>query len=100
MLWLVYKRKSTMSHAAFDAKCFHDEAAAYAWVESCLWPEGPVCPRCGGTDRISKMGGKSTRIGTFKCYACRKPFTVKVNTIFESSHVKMHIWLQAFHLLA
>ena len=46
------------------------------------------------------MGGKSTRIGAYKCYACRKPFTVKVGTIFESSHVKMHIWLQAFHLLA
>jgi len=46
------------------------------------------------------MGGKSTRIGTYKCYACRKPFTVKIGTIFEKSHVQMHIWLQAFHLLA
>ena len=79
---------------------FHDEAAAYAFIESRLWPNGPVCPHCGGSERISKMGGKSTRIGTYKCYACRKPFTVKMGTIFESSHVKMHLWLQAIYLIA
>jgi transposase-like protein len=87
--------KSTIS-----SKCFHDEAAAYAWVESLLWPEGPICPHCGGIDRISKMGGKSTRIGTYKCYQCRKPFTVKVGTVFESSHVPLRHWLQAMFLLA
>jgi hypothetical protein len=45
------------------------------------------------------MGGKSTRVGTYKCYQCRKPFTVKIGTIFESSHVPMHIWLQAMYLI-
>lgn len=79
---------------------FHNEEAAYEFVESRLWPNGPVCPRCKGSERIGKMGGKSTRIGTYKCYECRKPFTVKVGTIFESSHVKMHLWLQAIFLIA
>jgi transposase-like protein len=46
------------------------------------------------------MQGKSTRIGTYKCYQCRKPFTVKIGTIFEDSHVPMHIWLQAIYLIA
>jgi transposase-like protein len=78
---------------------FHDEEAAYAWVEARVWPDGPICPHCGGTDRISKMHGKSTRIGVYKCYQCRKPFTVKVGTIFEASHIQMHIWLQAMFLL-
>jgi transposase-like protein len=78
---------------------FHDEEAAYAYVEARIWPNGPVCPHCGGTDRISKMQGKSTRIGAYKCYQCRKPFTVKVGTIFEASHVKMHLWLQAIYLM-
>src|SRR5207247_4247571 len=55
---------------------------------------------CGGFERISKMGGKSTRIGTYKCYQCRMQFTVKVKTVFESSHVKLHIWLQAVALLS
>lgn len=81
-------------------KHFHDEAAAYRWVEARVWPEGPVCPHCGGMDRISKMQGKSTRIGTYKCYQCRKPFTVKVGTIFESSHVPLRFWLQAIFLIS
>src|SRR3954468_25064024 len=80
-------------------KHFHDEKAAYAWVEARVWPEGPVCPHCGGFDRISPMQGKSTRIGAYKCYQCRKPFTVKVGTVFEASHVPMRLWLQAMFLL-
>jgi len=78
---------------------FHNEEAAYAYVEARIWPTGAICPHCGGVERIGKMGGKSTRIGAYKCYQCRKPFTVKVGTIFESSHVKMNIWLQAIYLL-
>lgn len=80
-------------------KEFHDEKAAYDYVEARVWPHGATCPKCGERERVSKMGGKSTRIGTYKCYKCRKPFTVKVGTIFESSHVKMHIWLQAIYLM-
>ncbi|HEY5380285.1 MAG TPA: IS1595 family transposase [Pseudolabrys sp.] len=81
-------------------KHFHDEAAAYKWVEARVWPEGPICPHCGGVDRISPMKGKSTRVGVYKCYQCRKPFTVKVGTIFESSHVPLRHWLQAIFLLS
>ena len=81
-------------------KHFHDEAAAYKFVEARIWPNGPVCPHCGGMDRISPMKGKSTRIGAYKCYQCRKPFTVKIGTVFESSHVKMNLWLQAIFLMA
>ncbi|MCC7268080.1 MAG: IS1595 family transposase [Caulobacteraceae bacterium] len=83
-----------------SAPHFHNEAAAYAYVEARLWPNGPVCPHNGCVDRIGKMGGKSTRIGTYKCYQCRKPFTVKIGTVFESSHIPMRIWLQAMFLLA
>jgi len=79
---------------------FHNEQAAYDWVEAHVWPNGPVCPKCGETTRVGKMGGKSTRIGVHKCYACRKPFTVKVGTIFEDSHLPLRIWLQAIYLLS
>lgn len=78
---------------------FHAEEKAYEYVEARVWPNGATCPKCGERERVSKMGGKSTRIGTYKCYKCRKPFTVKVGTIFESSHVPMHIWLQAIYLM-
>jgi transposase-like protein len=81
-------------------KHYHDEQAAYDFAEARIWPDGPICPHCGGIDSISKMQGKSTRIGAYKCYQCRKPFTVKVGTIFESSHVPMRHWLQAMFLIA
>jgi transposase-like protein len=86
--------------SALSAPHFHNEEAAYAYVEARIWPQGPVCAHCGGFDRIGKMGGKSTRVGTYKCYQCRKPFTVKIGTIFEASHVPMRIWLQAMYLIA
>lgn len=79
---------------------FHNEEAAYEFVESKLWPQGAVCPRCKSCERVTKMQGKSTRIGTYKCRPCRKPFTVKIGTIFEASHVKMNIWLQAIYLIS
>ena len=86
---------SVLSH-----KHFHDEDEAFAYVEARVWPQGPVCPHCGGVERISKMQGKSTRKGLYKCYQCRKPFTVRMGTIFESSKVPLHIWLQAIYLVA
>jgi transposase-like protein len=85
--------------SALSAPHFHDEEAAYGWVEAKLWPDGPVCPRCRGTERITALKGKSTRIGVRFCNPCRRPFTVKVGTVFESSHVPLRIWLQAIALL-
>ncbi|OPH82494.1 IS1595 family transposase [Nitrobacter vulgaris] len=86
--------------SVLSAKHFHDEAAAYKYLEARIWANGRSCPHCGVVDRSSKMEGESTRIGVYKCYACRKQFSVKVGTVFESSHVKLHIWLQAVALLS
>lgn len=89
-----------MAKSVLSDAHFHNEEAAYALVEARVWPDGPICPHCGGTERNRLMGGESTRIGTYKCYDCRKPFTVKIGTIFEASHVPLHLWLQAIFLLA
>ena len=86
--------------SVLSAPHFHDEAAALKFLEARVWRKGPVCPHCGGVERISKMEGKSTRLGTYKCYQCRMQFTVKVGTVFEFSHVKLHLWLQAVALLS
>lgn len=85
--------------SVLSAPYFHDEEAAFEFVEARVWPKGRVCPHCGTVDKSGKLKGKSTRVGTYKCYACRKPFTVKIGTIFEASHVKMHLWLQAIFLM-
>jgi transposase-like protein len=89
-----------MASSVVSALHFHDEAAAFAFVESRVWPTGPACPHCGGVKRIGRLNGKSTRFGVLKCYDCRKPFTVRVGTIFEDSHVALHLWLQAIFLVA
>ena len=61
------------------------------------WSESALI--AAATDRISKMQGKSTRIGVYKCYHCRKQFTVKVGTVFEDRTFRMHLWLQAVYLM-
>jgi transposase-like protein len=90
-----------MSTSVLNAPQFLNEEAAFAYVESRLWPNGPVCPHCGNADakRIRKMEGKTTRLGLRKCNDCRKPFTVRQGSIFESSHLPLHLWLQVIHLM-
>ena len=88
----------------------HDEAAAFAHVEGIIWPHGPVCPHCGVIDRAYRLEGVRTkpsaknpegkeRHGLWKCRECRKQFTVRKGRIFEESHIPMHKWLQAIHLM-
>lgn len=89
---------------------FHDEAAAFAYVEAIIWPEGPVCPFCGVVDSAYVLTGVRSkpskknpegveRHGLKKCAECAKQFTVRKGTIFEESHLPLHIWLQAIHLM-
>lgn len=88
--------------SVLSKKYFHDETAAFAHLEGLLWPEGPTCPHCGNADakRIKRFEGKATRIGLLKCNECRKQFTVKVGTVFESAHIPLHKMLQAVYLLS
>jgi transposase-like protein len=80
---------------------FHDDTAAREYLETVLWPQGPVCPRCGVMgDRITKLMGKSTRPGVYNCKDCRKPFSVTVGTVMERSHIPLSKWVLASRLLA
>jgi transposase-like protein len=88
-----------MAQSILTAEHLQNEQAAFAFLEARVWPHGPVCPHCGAMGRIKKLAGKTTRPGLWKCYDCMKPFTVKVGTVFESSHVALHLWLQAAHLM-
>jgi transposase-like protein len=88
-----------MANSVFDRSHLTNEEAAYAYVEARIWRNGRVCPHCGVVDKSGALKGKSTRIGLYKCYVCRKPFTVKIGTIFEDSHVPLHLWLQAFVMM-
>ena len=88
-----------MAKSVLNAPHFQEEKAAFAYVEAHLWADGRVCPHCGVLGESKAMNGKTTRIGLYKCYACRKPFTVRMGSIFESSHLPLHLWLQVIHLM-
>jgi transposase-like protein len=78
---------------------FHDETKARAWLQARLWPHGPICPKCGVVNEATLMQGKTTRAGLYQCNACREPFSVTVGTLYERSHVPLHKWLAATHLM-
>jgi transposase-like protein len=80
-------------------RIFHDENAARVHFERIRWPEGRSCPHCGTLDNSTLLKGKSTRPGLYKCKACRKPFTATMGTIYERSHIPLHKWLLATHLM-
>lgn len=79
------------------APYFADEQKATEFVESLIWPNGPVCPHCEATDKIYRLSGQSHRKGLLKCGSCKKQFTVKVGTIFEGSHIPLSKWLIAIY---
>ncbi|MDP9422615.1 MAG: IS1595 family transposase [Pseudomonadota bacterium] len=79
---------------------FHNEAAAFEYLESVLWADGIVCPHCGVVGgKVYEIKGKSARIGLKTCGECRKQFTVKVGTVFEHGRMPLHKMLQAVYLI-
>lgn len=91
-----------MGTAVFTEPRFNDDNAAREHLESIRWPNGPVCPHCGGTERNSKITAKTengARPGLYFCGDCREQFTVTVGTVFERSKVALHKWVLATHLI-
>src|SRR5437588_8988414 len=82
----------------FSEDRFTNEDAARAYLEASLWPEGPVCAHCGS---VKAPYAKAAKRGVYRCSEkeCRKDFTVTTGTVMERSHIALHKWVQAFHLL-
>src|SRR4051812_25820584 len=91
---------------------YRDEDAAREHLENLRWPDGAFCPHCGAMDRVYKITPKRTepyvdakgkvrkpRKGLYKCGGCKKQFSVTVGTVFEDSHIPLHKWLLAAHLM-
>ena len=86
-----------MENKGLLAPQYRDEDAAREHIEKQRWPDGPVCPHCGLVGEAYKI--KAKRKGVWKCKGCRKPFTVTIDSIFEDSHIPLHKWLLAIHLM-
>jgi transposase-like protein len=79
---------------------FTDETKAREWLETRVWPNGPVCPHCGSTgDDVTALNGKAHRPGLYQCAGCREQFTVTVKTVFERSKVPLSKWLAALFMM-
>src|SRR6185312_756260 len=69
---------------------FQEPAVCVEFVAAMRWPEGPVCPHCGGRE----YSFLTTR-RIWKCKACRKQYSVKTGSVFEDSPVPLDKWLVA-----
>lgn len=99
---------------------FNNEDAAREHLESLRWASGISCPHCGGLEKIKpvKMMNKAIPAkpatakrpateakpavevkGYYHCGDCRDKFTVRTGTIYERSHIALHKWVLATHLL-
>ena len=81
---------------------FHDEEAAFAYLEDALWGGRPYCPHCGGIERLTRVKPnpeKRIRYGLWRCGDCKRQFTAKVGTVFEHARIPMHKILQGVFLM-
>lgn len=93
-----------MENTGLFAEHYRDEDTARTHIENIRWPDGPVCPHCSSVDNAGKVNPKPgskkpVRKGVWWCRSCKKQFTVTVGTIFEDSHIPLHKWLLAIHLM-
>jgi transposase-like protein len=91
------RRSENSNHDSEALSMFADELSAHRYLEGLLWPNGVRCPHCSSV-RVGKLNGASKRLGTFKCYGCRKTFSILHGTLMSGSHVPPHKWLQAMYL--
>lgn len=88
-----------MATSIFDLPRFQDPAAAREYLESIIWPNGPVCPHCGSENDHYALKGKAQRDGLYKCKDCREQFTVTVGTVFERSKIPLNKWVMLTELM-
>lgn len=75
---------------------FGAEAQCEAALERARWPQGFVCPHCGGREHtlVHRDDGR-----LWQCRTCRTQTSLTAGTIFESTRLPLHLWfLGIYHL--
>jgi transposase-like protein len=68
-------------------------------VAALRWPDGkPTCPKCHAVEGERKHYWLDAQ-KRWKCYSCRKQFSVKVGSVFEDSPLPLDVWLVALWML-
>ena len=68
---------------------FPDNAACIAYLEKLRWPDGFICPACGGGESWR------TQRGLLMCSACGRKTSVTAGTIFHRTRTPLATWFAA-----
>ncbi len=77
-------------------KRFADEASCAEYLFEQRWPEGFVCPTCGGFRALLLK----SRAWTYQCLDCRHQTSVTAGTVMHRSKLPLRVWFWAAHLMA
>jgi transposase-like protein len=79
-------------------KKFSTEAACRALLESLIWPNGRLCPHCGGLKSWS-IKGTTARPGLYECAYCHSQFTVTTKTPMHATKLPLLKWIEAMYFI-
>ena len=77
-------------------RLFPDDATAEAWFVAQRWPQGIHCPFCD-SDNIQERPTRKPQ--PYRCWECRKDFSVKTGTLMHDSKLGLRIWALALYLM-
>lgn len=73
---------------------FSSDEVCREYLRQLRWPEGFVCPRCGGKQ------SSPVRSVLLRCGDCRHQVSVTAGTIFQDTHIPLRLWFQAMWWVA
>ena len=77
-------------------KGFPDEAGCAAFLFKRRWPDGFVCPSCGG----NRAAALKSWAYTFECYGCGRQTSITAGTAMHRTRLPLTAWFWAAHLMA
>lgn len=72
---------------------FSTEERCVEYLVKLRWPDGFVCPCCGGTEAWTASRGR------FICRRCRRQTSITAGTIFQGTRKPLTLWFRAIWLV-